>query len=117
MKKIVVVDFDGVIHSYRTRWIKETVIPDPPVDGVAEGIQKLRKKFKVLVKSVRCMMSDAGLEAVKKYLEEWKITVDGVVKEIPHNASLIIDDRVMTFKGDWSDSFLDQVENFKPWNK
>lgn len=117
VKKTIVLDFDGVIHSYKTRWINERVIPDPPVDGVKEAIAKLREKVRVVVKSVRCMISDAGLEAVKAYLQKWDIVVDGVVKEIPRNASALVDDRVITFKGDWSDEFLDQVVNFKPWNK
>ena len=117
MKKTIVLDFDGVIHSYKTRWIKETVIPDPPVDGVKEAIEKLRKVRRVLVKSVRCMISDAGLEAVKEYLDKWGIVVDGVVKEIPRNASVVVDDRVLRFSGDWSDEYLDQIVNFTPWNR
>lgn len=117
VKKIIVLDFDGVIHSYKNRWINEKVIPDPPVDGVKEAIEKLRKKYRVFVKSVRCMMSDAGLEAVKAYLDKHGIVVDSVVKEIPRNASLLVDDRVLTFSGDWSDGFLEQIDNFKPWNR
>ena len=43
-KKIVVMDFDGVIHSYKSGWKGVTEIPDPPVEGVKEFIEELRKE-------------------------------------------------------------------------
>jgi hypothetical protein len=116
-KKTLVLDFDGVIHSYQQKWINEYTIPDPPVPGAKEGVAKLRKKWRVLVKSTRCAISDKGMQAVKDYLAKWQIVVDGVVKTPPPFASLMVDDKVLTFRGDWSDNFLQQVDDFKPWTK
>ena len=41
-------DFDGVIHSYTSGWKGDDVIPDPPVEGIKEVIDKLRADVNVL---------------------------------------------------------------------
>jgi Lar family restriction alleviation protein len=115
--KTICLDFDGVIHSYKTRWINEKVIPDPPTEGVKEFIAKLREVRRVVVKSVRCEISDAGMDAVKAYLDKYGIEVDGVVKTCPRTASLLVDDKVLTFRGIWTDELFDQIINFVPWTK
>ena len=38
MKKTVVFDFDGVIHSYTSGWKGESVITDPPVPRIKEAM-------------------------------------------------------------------------------
>lgn len=40
MKQTVVFDFDGVIHSYISGWKESTTIPDPPVPGIAEAMNR-----------------------------------------------------------------------------
>ena len=42
----VILDFDGVIHSYASGWQGTTVIHDPPVDGMREAIAEIRKEYK-----------------------------------------------------------------------
>ena len=64
VKKTVVFDFDGVIHSYTSGWKGETNIPDPPVDGIQEALKK-------------SMMTDMKLllfrQDVKLPPEEWRL--------------------------------------------
>lgn len=115
--KTVCLDFDGVIHSYKKRWINEKFIPDPPVEGVKDFIDKLRVFRRVVVKSVRCEISDAGMQAVKDYLAKHDIEVDGVVKTCPRNASVLLDDKVIRFNGVYSDELLDKLTDFVPWNR
>lgn len=69
MKYTVVLDFDGVIHSYSSGWRGKTCIPDPPVPGIREEIDKIRKFYDVVVVSTRCDTQE-GMDAVKTYLKQ-----------------------------------------------
>lgn len=40
MPKIVLLDFDGVLHSYRSGWQGPRCIPDPPVPGMLEWLMR-----------------------------------------------------------------------------
>ena len=113
MKKTVVFDFDGVIHSYTSGWRGEDVIPDQPVEGIAEEINRIREAgYEVAVVSTRCA-SPKGMEAVNKYLADNEIVVDKVCKEKPP-AIVYIDDRAICFDGR-SDELLEKIKSFKPW--
>lgn len=114
-KPTVVFDFDGVIHSYKSGWKGAGVIPDPVVPGIGEAISQLREHgYMVVVVSTRCS-SDDGMEAVKKYLANHSIVVDGVLAEKPP-AVCYIDDRAICFDGH-PESLLRQVETFVPWHQ
>lgn len=115
MKKTVVFDFDGVIHSYTSGWKGEDVIPDAPVPKIKEAIQHIRKAgYEVVVVSTRCATSK-GLNAVAEYLADNEIAVDRICKEKPP-AIVYIDDRAICFDGK-SDELLDKIKKFEPWYK
>ena len=114
-KKTIILDFDGVIHSYKSGWQGADVIPDPPVENVDSAIQLLRKDFEVVVHSSRCHQ-EGGLEAIEDWLIEHEIEVDDVVREkVP--AVAIVDDRGINFGGQWNEKVVNQIKNFKPWTK
>lgn len=114
MKQTVVFDFDGVIHSYISGWQGITTIPDPPVPGIAEAIQNIRKHYVVAVVSTRCSTPE-GIEAVNSWLDKYGIEVDAVLKEKPP-AIVYIDDRAICFDGDPS-RLLSRIQTFEAWNK
>lgn len=114
MKQTVVFDFDGVIHSYTSGWKGATIIPDPPVPGIKEAIDKIRQLYNVVIVSSRCS-SPEGVAAIMGYLKAHGIVVDDVVKEKPP-AVVYIDDRAIRFNGDPSD-LLNQIVSFKPWER
>ena len=114
MKQTVVFDFDGVIHSYISGWQGITTIPDPPVPGIAEAIQNIRKHYVVAVVSTRCSTPE-GIEAVNSWLDKYGIEVDAVLKEKPP-AIVYIDDRAICFDGDPS-KLLSRIQTFEAWNK
>lgn len=106
-------DFDGVIHSYKSGWQGATVIPDPPVPGIADAISEIRKKgFRVVVVSTRCATLE-GIVAVEEYLDQNGIVVDGVQMEKPP-AICYVDDRAICFDGDTT-GLVGKVVNFKNW--
>lgn len=113
-KQTVIFDFDGVIHSYKSGWKGATYIPDEPVPGIKEAIAEIRKKYRVVVVSSRCY-KEGGIAAIKKYLAKHEIVVDDVTGEKPP-ASVIIDDRGLTFDGH-PETLLEKINSFKPWNK
>lgn len=115
MKKTVVFDFDGVIHSYTSGWQGIDVIPDEPVDDIRGVINNIRNAgYEVVVVSTRCHKI-AGIEAIHRWLEIHDIEVDFVMAEKPP-AHVYIDDRAICFDGDVF-SLLDKIERFKPWYK
>lgn len=112
MKKTVVFDFDGVIHSYTSGWRGATEIPDPPVPGIAEAISKIREKYRVVVVSSRCSQY-AGSKAVQRWLEKYGIVVDAISSTKPP-AVCYIDDRALYFDGH-PEMLLHRIDDFKVW--
>ncbi len=111
-KKTVIFDFDGVIHSYKSGWQGVTTIPDPPVVGIREALQEIRKEYAVVIVSTRCYQ-EGGIEAIEKWLKKWDIEVDDVTaNKVPSIA--IVDDRAITFDGD-ARSLLWRIKSFKTW--
>ena len=95
-KQTIILDFDGVIHSYGSGWQgSPDIINDPPVPNVNEAIQELRKDYRVVVLSSRCHQK-GGIPAIKKYLKKHDIEVDDVT---------------------WDEDMIDKIRNFKPWTK
>lgn len=113
-KPTVVLDFDGVIHSYTSGWQGIDLIPDPPVEGIREAINALRKRYRLVVVSSRCRETK-GLEATRDWLKENHIDVDGVTYE-KEPAIVYVDDRALTFDGD-AGSLIKKIQHFKPWHK
>lgn len=96
--KTILIDFDGVIHSYVSGWKGIDIIPDPPIENVKEMIDELRENYVVTIFSSRCL-EEKGIEAMKAWLNHYKIKVDGfTATKIP--AMVLIDDRVVRFEGD-----------------
>ncbi len=115
MKQTLILDFDGVIHSYSSGWKGADVIPDPPTDGAKEAIVELRKRYIVVVVSSRSHQP-GGIEAVKVWLAKYDIEVDDVPPHKPPHVCTV-DDRAFRFEGDWQ-AVLDGVEAAcTPWNK
>ena len=111
--KTVVFDFDGVINSYKSGFCGVGKIPDPPVPGVREVIDKLRQSgYTVVVVSTRCADAD-GLEAICDYLDKYEIEVDRVCAEKPP-AVVYVDDRAICFKGS-ARGLYRRIKKFKSW--
>jgi histidinol phosphatase-like enzyme len=113
-KPTIIFDFDGVIHSYTSGWKGADIIPDPPVPGIKEAIDEIRKAgYQVVVLSARC--HQGGIKAIEKWLKKYNIKVDNIVRDkVP--ALLQVDDRCICFDGR-SENLLQSIKEFIPWNK
>lgn len=114
-EKTVIIDFDGVIHSYKSGWQGIENTPDPPVDNVKSGIERLKELgYKPVVYSSRCKNS-SGRNAIKNYLHAHNLPEIEVVDEkVP--ALVSIDDRSIQFNDNWKIMpYL--VKSFEPWWK
>lgn len=115
-KPILCVDWDGVIHSYRSGWKGAAVIPDPPVPGALLFLNEALDTFRVAIFSSRSNQP-GGIAAMHAKLREWAIAgiEDGMWRDDPMlcwldmiewptekpPAFITIDDRALTFEGTW----------------
>lgn len=136
-KRTLCLDFDGVLHSYTSKWAGATVVSDPPVEGARKFLLSALEKFDVCVLSSRSheeggrqamaiwVADNLGGYVVSNGLGVDDVQVDfhvrdGVIYTVTfplHKppAHLTIDDRALTFTGQWPS--VDELLAFKPWNK
>ena len=122
MKSILCVDFDGVIHSYSSGWKGASVIPDPPVPGALDFLERAISHFRVAVYSTRSNIP-GDLEAMQIWLYDeakkvhqdlhWIAFIEWPTVKPP--AFVTIDDRAICFTGTWPS--MKTLTDFKPWNK
>ena len=134
-KKMICLDFDGVLHSYTSGWKGATEIPDPPVHGALEWLKELLEddRFEVAIYSSRSGQ-EGGIHAMQEWLRYWWQKKDlgerdwfeahGTEKRIHEwvqwpttkpPAHITIDDRAWQFKGVFPSLYMMDV--FQPWNK
>ncbi|HEY1249081.1 MAG TPA: hypothetical protein VGE97_08850 [Nitrososphaera sp.] len=119
-KPILLLDFDGVIHSYMSGWQGEDVVADPPVPGVFEWIQAALVHFDICIYSRRSSSVD-GRIAMFDYIRKYAPSIVRQLQFVDEKpaAFLTIDDRCICFNGLWSDEQYDPASLllFKPWNR
>lgn len=121
-KKTILVDFDGVIHSYVSDWKGIDIIPDPPVHGAISWLLNMlnmanaNNAIEIAIYSTR-NASYKGRKAMKKWLVDNGM-FDHKVKKIKFpkkkiKAWLTIDDRCIRFDGMFPSEKM--ITEFKPW--
>ena len=119
--KTLAVDFDGVIHGYSKGW-QNGKIYDDPIPGSKNALTQLAAEgYTILIYSTRCNAEywesgDDRVEDVKNYLNLHGIPYTSIHTGGKPKATMYIDDRAVSFKGEWSDT-LKEVDNFKTWNR
>jgi hypothetical protein len=117
-KPAIAVDFDGVLHSYSSPWQGATVIPDPPVEGAIQWLERMVEHFTVFIFSTRCK-EISGPPAMLNWFKEYGLP-EGVRRQLYFEAEkppalIYLDDRAMTFTGTFPT--IDEINVFRPWNK
>lgn len=130
-KRTICVDFDGVIHSYTTPWVKAHIIPDAPVEGAIEWLSQMIQHFEVVIFSTRCKTA-AGRRAMRTWLQVhtgqsdfwWHTGRSGTrgLEEITYSCKklpglIYLDDRAVRFEGPGSFPSKDAIYRLRPWNK
>lgn len=124
-RKILCLDFDGVIHAYTSGWQGAHVCADGPTSGAMEFICHALDLFEVHIHSSRSK-SLRGRKAMKDWMlrrlsehfgaERGKIIFEAIKWPwFKPSAFVTLDDRAITFTGEWPD--YGYLSNFKPWNK
>ena len=113
-RKILCFDFDGVIHSYMSGWNGYSNADDKPVDGIKETLDILKEKYEIIIYSSRCKYKE-GIKCIENYMKKHNLFYDKISDKKPI-AWLTIDDRAICFKGD-SEKLIDEIEEFKVWNR
>ncbi len=115
-KLILVLDFDGVLHSYKSGWQGATVISDPPVEGAQQFCELASQSFSLWIVSSRNSLP-GGREAIVNWLRHWNFPADITIAPagIKPPAFVILDDRAITFTGEWPS--ITELISFQPWNK
>lgn len=124
-KPILLLDFDGVCHSYTSGWKGADVILDPPVPGLFEFLEAAALHFDVQIYSSRSgqpggreAMLDWFLHHGDAWARENDLKSGPLVPTFPESkppAFLTIDDRAICFQGVWPDP--GELRKFQPWNK
>ncbi len=112
----IVVDFDGVLHSYSSGWVDAETIPDLPTPGAQEWVDAmLTAGWDVVVVSTRAA-TDKGRRAIEEWLLANEFAVGLRVQRDKPPALVYLDDRALRFDGSWPS--LDDVEAAGvPWTK
>ena len=128
-KPILCLDFDGVIHKYTTPWTNAETISDDVTDGFFEWADNASQYFTLIIYSSRSK-SESAIESMQFWMyaqrKKWRANGGQSVATWPVEfqfanekpaAFLTIDDRAITFDGDWSKLNPEALLAFKPWNK
>ena len=114
----VIIDFDGVINSYK-KWTGDADLPDPPVEGALDAIlQYDRAGLKIHIMSTRAKNQE-GRSAIDRYLVDMGVPMEVMSRisisdqKVP--AILTIDARAFHFHGYFP--AVETIQNFKPWNR
>ena len=133
-KKIIAIDFDGVIHNYSRGW-QGGDIYDPVTVGFFDWAARMRAHggFELAVFSSRSGDAEAR-RVMRSYMEKslflWRDShapalapelylEDFSFPEVKPPAWVSIDDRGIQFNGDWEDAGLqpETLADFKPWTQ
>lgn len=118
-KKLVAIDFDGVLYSFSSGWTGTDDLPDPPVKGAIKWLLRLvgTMKYDVVIFSCR-NKSWRGRKAIKQWLVKYGFPKEFLrLLSFPKTkpAGLLIDDRCICFNGR-NFPTKSELDNFKPWH-
>lgn len=121
-RPILVLDFDGVIHAYSSKFTTADEILDGPIPGALDFIDQMSQTFDVQILSSRSSTAD-GRRAMSSWLDRNWVRHFGANYSAPtvlfpeHKppAFLTLDDRAITFTGEFPT--VKELFSFRQWQK
>ena len=108
-EKTIAVDFDGVIHKYSKGFQGLHNAYDPPMPGVFDGLEELKKMGYRLI-----IVSSRPVEPIKEWLEKYNMShYFDDISNTKHPARYYIDDHAVRFEKNDSNSWKNVVEFIK----
>lgn len=116
---VICVDFDGVLHRYDH--YRGVDVFNRPVDGASEGMQYLHNQGHTLIlwttrpitEKLKAWLAIHGIP-IDYYNENPNRVATGQLDPRKPVADIYLDDRGITFEGDWP-RIIHVIENFKVW--
>lgn len=108
-KRIIAIDFDGVIHKNSKGFYDGTVYDDP-IEGSLEALEEISKNYEIVIFSCKALQDrplvneKTGIQLIEEWLEKHEVMK--YVKEVTFKkprAALYIDDKGYRFHN-WKDS-------------
>jgi hypothetical protein len=117
--RTLAIDFDRCIHPYRNGWRGVVPEDEPPTEGCLEFLKAAKDEgWRNVILSSRAT-DDGGIEGITGYCDRYGLL--DYIDEITDTkvaAVAYIDDRALTFKGDW-DAMWEAVKHLHahgPWH-
>jgi hypothetical protein len=105
-KKTICLDFDGVLHSYKSGWLGEDELEEP-MEGAQDFCKALKLQYEVVIASSRAQ-SSLGYNAIYDWLVLHGFPFMPVHTHKPM-AVLYVDDRGFRFTGSFQE-VMDFIE-------
>jgi len=119
-KKVVCVDFDGVLHDYsKGKWVDYSIASGPEIPGAIRWLKSLvdNRRFIVKIYSYRSKWHE-GHVAIRHWLKEHGLSERYLEKiEFPYYkpvSFVTIDDRCIKFDGKNYPS-IEEIDGFESW--
>lgn len=95
-------DFDGTIHKYSAGWVGETPADELPIVGVAATMALFHSKgFDQVVLSARAATGPGRVGIIEWLRKHDLLSYISLVTHVKPQAIAYIDDRGVSFDGDW----------------
>ena len=110
-KKLICLDLDGVLNTYHGNY--DPLVISPPKEGVRDFLKNLSEQFIIDIFTVR------DRELVWNWLKQYDLYyfINNVTNTKNKYSTLILDDRAITFDGDYMEAYQ-KILIFKPyWEK
>jgi len=117
-KKVICVEFDGVIHSEVSGWHGADVAKDPPVEGAISWLATTHLNgYQLAIHSSRSY-EPGGVECMQEYLRSYGLPFDILTEiQFPRKkppAYLFVEARTFRFEGTFPNTTF--IERFRSWN-